>query len=234
MHQSEARIGLVISHNNFMPANQMKACPPSALLILNARSIYNKCDQLNEMLSQIAPDLCLISETFERESKHIQSILNVPSYKNISYYRKNRAPGGGCAIIYNEKRFCVQDLSIPAHIQIENTWAIITPNQPAVGLDVKRITVASYYISPRSRHKQETIEHIIHTIHTLRAQFNNDISFLAGGDFNRVDISDILDSYGAMHQILSLPTRKSATLEVILTDLHTQYHPLPCRQRLKL
>ena len=177
------------------------------------------------MLSQIAPDLCLISETFERESKHIQSILNVPSYKNISYYRKNRAPGGGCAIVYNENRFCVQDLSIPAHMEIENTWALITPKQPAVGLDVKRIAVASYYISPRSRHKQETIEHIIHTIHTLRAQFNNDISFLAGGDFNRVDISDILDSYGAMHQILSLPTRKSATLEVILTDLHTQYHP---------
>ena len=46
-----------------------------------------------------------------------------------------------------------------------------------------------------------------------------------GGDFNRVSVADILDSYGAMHQILSLPTRKAAALEVILTDLHTQYHP---------
>ena len=94
-----------------------------------------------------------------------------------------------------------------------------------MGSAFKRIAVASYYISPRSRHKQETIEHIIQTIHSLRAKFENDINFLIGGDFNRVNIMDILDSYGALHQVISIPTRKSATLEIILTDLHTQYHP---------
>jgi hypothetical protein len=40
-----------------------------------------------------------------------------------------------------------------------------------------------------------------------------------------LDITEILDSYGALQQIISVPTRKSATLEILLTDLHTMYHP---------
>ena len=127
------------------------------------------------MLSQICPDFCLISETFERKNRRIESILKAPTYKNLSYYRIDRAPGGGCAIIYNENRFRVESLDIPAHPEIENTWALATPIQAGLCANVKRIAVASYYISPRSKHKQETIEHIIHTIHTLRAQFSNEI-----------------------------------------------------------
>ena len=92
-------------------------------------------------------------------------------------------------------------------------------------MKVKRIAVGSYYISPKSRHKKEVVEHIIDTIHLLRAKFNNEVNFPIGGDFNRVEISDILDSYGALKSIISVPTRKTATLEIILTDLHTLFHP---------
>ena len=92
-------------------------------------------------------------------------------------------------------------------------------------MNVKRIAVGSYYVSPRSRHKQETIDHIVDTIQILRSKYNNDISFLIGGDFNRTPISDVLDSYGALKQIISVPTRNTATLEIIMTDLHTMFHP---------
>ena len=92
-------------------------------------------------------------------------------------------------------------------------------------MKVKRIAVGSYYVSPRSKHKQDTLDHIIDTIQVLRAKFNNDINFIIGGDFNRLNVSDILDSYGALKQIISIPTRKTATLEILLTDLHTMYHP---------
>ena len=92
-------------------------------------------------------------------------------------------------------------------------------------MKVKKIAVGSYYVSPRSRHKQEVIEHIIGTIQQLRAKYDNEVNFLIGGDFNRLDITDILDSYGALKQIISVPTRKSATLEIILMDLHTLFHP---------
>ena len=105
----------------------------------------------------------------------------------------------------------------------KNTWALITPKQAGLSF-VKRVAIGSYYVSPRSRHKKETVEHIIHTIHTLRAKYDNEVNFIIGGDFNRLDTTDILDSYGALHQVVSVPTRKSAVLEIIMTDLHTQYY----------
>ena len=39
-----------------------------------------------------------------------------------------------------------------------------------------------------------------------------------------MNTTDILDSYGALHQVITVPTRKAAALEIIMTDLHTQYH----------
>ena len=92
-------------------------------------------------------------------------------------------------------------------------------------MQVKRIAIGSIYVSPRSQFKSQTIDHIIDSIHLLRAKYNNDINFCIGGDFNRLDLSDILNKYGTLKQIISIPTRKLATLEILLTDLHTLYHP---------
>ena len=195
-------------------------------MLLNARSIFNKNKNLKKLLTEISPDLTIISETFERQSKTLSAALNSKYFRRISYYRKNRSPGGGCAIIYNENRFLVSDLQIPAPAEIENCWALLLPKQQDTNkMKVKRIAVGSYYVSPRSKHKQDTLDHIIDTIQVLRAKFNNDINFIIGGDFNRLNVSDILDSYGALKQIISIPTRKTATLEILLTDLHTMYHP---------
>ena len=178
------------------------------------------------MLTEISPDLTIISETFERRSKTLNTALNSSLFKSISYYRKNKAPGGGCAIIYNENRFLVSDLKISAPAEIENCWALLIPKQQDTNkMKVKRIAVGSYYVSPRSKYKQDTIDHIIDTIQVLRAKFSNDVNFIIGGDFNRLNIGDILDSYGALKQVISVPTRNTATLEIILTDLHTMYHP---------
>ena len=94
-------------------------------------------------------------------------------------------------------------------------------------LKVKRIAVGSIYVSPRSQHKVGTIEHIIESIHVQKAQDDNEINFCIGGDFNRLDISDILDSYGGQKQIISVPTRKTATLSNVLTDLHSFSTPQP-------
>ena len=73
--------------------------------------------------------------------------------------------------------------------------------------------------------KQETMDHIIQTIHLIRAKFDNSVSFIIGGDVNRTNYQDVLDSYGALKQCVSMSTRKDATLTMILSDLHTHYHP---------
>ena len=75
-----------------------------------------------------------------------------------------------------------------------------------------------------SKYKCETIEHFIQTIHLIRSKYES-ISFCIAGDFNRVNITDILDSYGNLHQVITVKTRKGRILEQILTDLKILYHP---------
>ena len=105
-------------------------------------------------------------------------------------------------------------------------WALFTPKIGNVNMrKVKRIAVGSVYVSPNSQFKAATIDHVIETIHCLRSKYDNEVNFLIGGDFNRLDISSILNAYGALKQSVSVPTRKGAILEIVLSDLHTIYHP---------
>ena len=113
--------------------------------VLNARSVFNKPDSLDEILQQIGPDFCLISETFESEKRKLNTVLKNKHYTSISYYRKNRAPGGGCAIIFNENRFSVTELSITTPNEIESCWTLAVPkcgNNSQTS--VKRIAIGSY------------------------------------------------------------------------------------------
>ena len=71
-------------------------------------------------------------------------------------------------------------------------------------------------------------------LHPTRAKYNNEVHFYIGGDFNRVGVQQVLRSYGGLQQVCGVPTRQGATLELILTDLHTFYHPPTCLPPLKV
>ena len=90
-------------------------------------------------------------------------------------------------------------MNVDTEEDIESVWAILTPRQLDHSLQsVKRICVGSIYIAPRSSMKQETMDHIIQTIHMVRSRYDNQVSFIVGGDVNRTNYQDILDSYGAL------------------------------------
>ena len=109
---------------------------------------------------------------------------------------------------------------------MEAVWALVQPKNEKT--KVKRIAVCALYVSPSSTFKTKTIDHIVETFHLLRAQYGNEISFLMGGDFNQIDIKPILQCYGALKQIVTDGTRKSAVLEFIITDLQGYIHPPSC------
>ena len=152
------------------------------------------------------------------------------TFKVISYKRQKTGkgqPGGGCAIIYNDNRYKVTRLEIPVPNGVEAAWALFTPVSSTAHHKVKKIAIGTFYVSPRSVFKEATIDHIIENIHFLRSKFDNEIHFLLGGDLNRLKIEPIMDSYGALKQVISTGTRKGAILENLITDLHSFYHPLP-------
>ena len=69
------------------------------------------------------------------------------------------------------------------------------------------------------------MEHITQAIHIIRSRYDNKVNFILGGDVNCVDYGDVLNSYGALKQCVTVGTRKQATLEIILSDLLNLYHP---------
>ena len=212
-------------------------------MVANFRSAYNKAENIKRTLNVIGLDIMISTETWERPRFPLDKLLGSPHYSNLSYCRGRETPairqdgkhagkpypgktGGGAAIFYNNHRFQATDTEIGVPQGIEAVWCVFSTTRLDDQMQrVKQICVGSIYIAPRSPFKEETLTHIIHTIHMLRARYNNKINFLISGDFNRVDIQDVLLSYGALHQIVDVATRKGAALQLILTDLHTVMYP---------
>ena len=214
---------------NFFEGNSEQTSKLPLCMLLNARSLYNKVNNFKKLLYEVAPDLAIVSETWERQNLGLEKLLNSTQFKSISYCRPKvgtAQPGGGCAIIYNENRFGIEELDVSVPESIEAAWAVFTcKDNSSQKYKVNKIVVGSIYVSPRSRHKIGTIDHIIEVIHFARAKYGNEVHFLLGGDFNRLDVGDIIDAHGALKQFNSVPTRKEAILELLLTDLHPFYHP---------
>ena len=145
-------------------------------------------------------------------------------YKVISYRRPSPQVGGGAAITYTEENFMVENANIQVEHGVEACWAIFTPRNIEYS-SIKRICVGSIYIAPKSQYKQESVDHIIDAMFQVKSRFGNQVNFIISGDFNKYPVTDILSANGAIKQILSVPTRNSATLEVILTDLATLFCP---------
>ena len=186
----------------------------------------NKKANLREMLNTLGPSVTMLSETWEREKMRLKDVIKSDQFGIISCYRKNKSPGGGAAIIFDKNRFSAEDADIIVPSEVEAVWTVLRPLSGQLKYcKVKRILVASIYISPNSTVKPEVIEHIIQSIHLVRAKYDNEVNCLIGGDFNRVKVAEILECYGGLHQVISVPTRKNATLSILLTDLHTLYHP---------
>ena len=198
------------------------------VMLTNARSVYNKVINLKKWLTEVFPDCALISESWNYMSRRedLTDLLADTPFQ-VFYYRRPRGKTGGCcAIIFNNSRFIVDQVHVQTEEGIETVWAMLTPRKLDHKLQhIKRICVSSIYIAPRSKLKSETMDHIIQSIHIIRARYDNNVSFILGGDVNHTDYTDVLDSYGALKQCVTVGTRNQATLEIILSDLINLYHP---------
>ena len=212
-------------------------------MVANFRSCYNKVKNLKQSLYTLGLDLLVATETWERPQKDLESLLSSPNYRVISYCRGREQPairtqgrlagkeypgntGGGAAIFYNKNTFEATDIQIGVPAGVEAVWAVFSSRRMDSEFQrVKRIGVASIYIAPRSPFKKETVTHIIETVHMMRARYNNEIHFILAGDFNRVDVTDVLLRYGALHQVCGVATQQGAALQLVITDLHTFLHP---------
>ena len=215
---------------------QLPSCIPLCA-VTNPRSGWNKIKNIRTFLQQVAPDVLVLSEHWGRK-RAFESILASQYYKVIESSRglkgiptkgRNGQPkmsvtGGGVAIIYNEENFFVENAGIEPPEGVEAAWAILTPKDRE-SETVKKILIGGIYIAPQSQHKQKTIDHIIESMFLVQSKYDCKVRFLVTGDFNKVNIDNLMESNGALQQVCTVATRKSSTLELVITDMATMFHP---------
>ena len=97
---------------------------------LNPRSVYNKISEFHTLVSELQVDLVCMSESWERENLTLDEIIDLEDHQVISNVYKRTGVGVRPAIIVNNKKFDVQNLtntlvSIPYGVEV--TWALLTP-----------------------------------------------------------------------------------------------------------
>ncbi|CAH1245972.1 Hypp7619 [Branchiostoma lanceolatum] len=100
-------------------------------------------------------------------------------------------------------------------------WVMLRPRR--LPRKISSIIVCVVYAPPLCSYEDTLRQHLIETVDKLRTQYDNAGYFIMG-DFNHVDISAVCSGNG-LHQVVNVPTRYEATLDLILTNLNDFYHP---------
>ena len=211
-------------HNDILQSLELPV-----ILNINPRSLYNKTDEFSELIEQYSADLITISESWEREERTLEELLQLENYKVITNVKQRDFRGGKPAILINEEKFYVKTLCpdpITVPVGVECVWALITPKNTAPNSKVKYIAVASvYYRGPKSTKKGELFDHIAQTFHFLSSKYGSNIHFVIAGDTNRLNLSPITNLSPNLKQEVKVYTRLNppAILDPIITTLGKWY-----------
>ena len=126
--------------------------------------MYNKIDEFHDMMEQYQVDLCVMSESWERENLKLRDIIHLENFEIVTNVVQRSGTGGKPAIIVNGdkyfiKRLCPDPITVP--IGVEIVWCLLTPKE-SNGHKIKKIAVASIYSKPRSRKKTALLLSLIH------------------------------------------------------------------------
>ena len=104
--------------------------------------------------------MATLKELFTLKSHQIESFKR-PKPK------KDKQPGGGCAIFYSEERFHRIEHYVHVPKGVETCWIILKPKSLKKTEVIKQIAICSVYVCPTSKYKTATVDHIIGSIHLI-------------------------------------------------------------------
>ena len=92
--------------------------------------------------------------------------------------------------------------------------------------EIKSIIFCVIYSKPNSHKKTALLDHVITTYNHLKT-VKKKAKFVILGDTNDLKLENILNQSASLKQIVHFYTRELATLDIIITDLHTLYRTRP-------
>ena len=99
-------------------------------------------------------DVIFISESWERENKTLEQIIELDDYTIVSNVFQRKGIGGRPAIIANNKKFQVQNITntlVQIPWGVEAVWRILTPPNVTQNSKIRKIICCSFYSKPESR-----------------------------------------------------------------------------------
>ena len=122
---------------------------------INPRSVYNKVKEFHTFVLQKEIDVVFMSESWERENLTLQDIINLEDNTVISNVFQRKGKGGRPAIIVNNKKFLVQNLTntlINIKRGIKVVCCILTPINVTPSSNIPKVACASIYCKPGSKY----------------------------------------------------------------------------------
>ena len=200
------------------------------VLNVNPRSVYNKISQFQTFVLQHEIDVVCMSESWEREELTLEEVIKLDNYEIISNVHQRKGVGGRPAIIANNKKYHVRNITKTLNIPwgVEAVWCMITPKNLSNSSIVKKIAVASIYSKPDSRKKSALLDHISETFAMLSSSYKDGLYFIICGDVNEMKIDSILHLSPNMKQVVQGVTRLDPPrmLDPIITTL-SKYYQIP-------
>ena len=199
----------------------------------NSRSLFPKFDDLVDKLQNSRIDIAQISETWQDIKKHdhnqkIDIIENQYGFKWYSFARPKykddgtMTGGGGSAILVNSRNWLshqLDDITVPQGLEV--VWVKVTPKSKC---DMKLLIICGIYSKPKSRKKTVLSDHIAMNYYLLKMKYP-ETKFAFLGDFNCYKPDDILLLSPQLRQLIHYKTYGDKTLDLLITDMHTWYHP---------
>ena len=107
----------------------MQALDLPVIANINPRSIYNKINKFHTFVEQEDIDIIFMSETWEREEKTLHDVIKIKDHEIISNVYQRNGKGGRPALIVNNQKFAVQNLTntvLNIKWGVEVVWCLLT------------------------------------------------------------------------------------------------------------
>ena len=173
-------------------------------------------------------DVIFISESWERENKTLEQIIELDDYTIVSNVFQRKGIGGRPAIIANNKKFQVQNITntlVQIPWGVEAVWCILTPPNVTQDSKIKKIACCSFYSKPDSNRKSLLLDHISDAFSILSSKYGKGLHFILGADSNKLNLQSILNLSPNFVQIVTKFTRMNPPemLDPIIMTLSSYY-----------
>ena len=195
---------------------------------LNPRSIYNKIDEFHTLVEEEDIDVIFLSESWERDYLPLDKIVKLEDYKVISNVHQRTGMGGRPAIIANEKKYHVLNLTntvIQIPWGVEAVWCVLTPKNITHDSKIQKIACCALYCKPDSKKKTLLLDHISDAFNVLSTKYGRGLHFVLAGDTNDLKLDSILSLSPSLNQIVHKWTLMDppAILDPIIMTLSNLY-----------